>query len=77
MATCRVLSFVEGEAPAGVPRQTLRLLDEEQVDNFISSWFGTLAVVGEIDRDQAEIKINQLQAAARGPRGQTLRRRVL
>jgi formylglycine-generating enzyme required for sulfatase activity len=72
VATCRVLSFVEEEAPAGIPRQTLRSLDEEQVDTFISSWFGTLALMGEIDRDQAEIKINQLQAAARGPRLQSL-----
>ncbi len=68
LATCRVLSFTEDEAPPGIPVRTLSPLAEEQVNGFIASWYGALAEAKEIDAHQATTMSTALQSAARRPR---------
>lgn len=72
VATCRILSFAAAEAPQGVPVQTLQPLNKEQVDQFISSWYGVLAETGELGAEQARQMTGQLQTAVRRPRLQPL-----
>ncbi|MBL1130004.1 MAG: hypothetical protein D8M54_16090, partial [Chloroflexi bacterium] len=72
VATCRILSFAAAEAPKGVPVQTLQPLNKEQIDQFISSWYGVLAETGELGAEQARQMTGQLQTAARRPRLQPL-----
>ena len=68
LATCRVLSFVESEAPPGAPAQTLQPLNQVQIEAFIASWYGALAEAGELGREQAQNLTAGLEAAARRPR---------
>ncbi len=63
VATCRSLSFDVQEAPADVPSQTLRLLDDEQVSQFVESWYAALMSSGELSREQAETMTTRLQNA--------------
>ncbi|HRQ38050.1 MAG TPA: SUMF1/EgtB/PvdO family nonheme iron enzyme [Chloroflexota bacterium] len=72
VATCRILSFAAAEAPKGVPVQTLQPLNEQQIDRFISSWYGVLAETGELGAAQAKQMARQLQTAAHRRRLQPL-----
>ena len=65
IAACRVLSFAPGEAPEGVPVQTLSPLTEEQIDAFVTSWYGALEEAGEYFPPKSA---ESLMAAARRPR---------
>lgn len=70
VATCRVLSFTPNEAPPGVPVQTLRPLDEAQIDHFVSSWY--VALAPEIGAERAGHMTRRLQAAVRHQRIRSL-----
>lgn len=72
VVTCRILSFAAAEAPKGVPVQTLQSLNEQQIDRFISSWYGVLAETGELGAEQARQMAKQLQNAAHRRRLQPL-----
>ena len=68
IATCRVLSYVPEEAPAGVKPVTLADFNESQIDRFVDRWYEALIEVGELDRPQAEAFKMMLQQAARRKR---------
>jgi formylglycine-generating enzyme required for sulfatase activity len=72
VATCRLLSFVPGEAPRAVPDQTLQPLKEAQIDAFVHNWYDALAEAGELSPEQAATMAGRLQNAARRPRLQPL-----
>ena len=72
VATCRSLSFDVQEAPTGVPSQTLRLLDDEQVQQFVTSWYGALMGSGELSREQAETMTTRLHEAVQRKQLQSL-----
>ena len=66
LTTCRILSFAAHEAPADVPVQTLRPLNEEQIEQFIIRWYENLKV--ELGQSLANSKIASLQQAVQRPR---------
>ena len=68
LATCRILSFVDREAPAGVPVHTLKPLHPQQIEQFVAGWYGALAEAGELSRSEADQKTSSLQAAAQRQR---------
>ncbi|MCP4423945.1 MAG: hypothetical protein GY803_05605, partial [Chloroflexi bacterium] len=72
LTTCRILSFAAAEAPKGIPTQTLRLLDEEQIEQFIESWYTALFEAGELNRAELETKMGNLGTAVQQPRLQPL-----
>ncbi len=67
VATCRALSFDPGEAPAGVPVQTLLPLDAEQIERFIDNWYAGLLEGGQESREQAAVKAGALKTAVQRP----------
>ncbi len=67
VATCRILSFVAEEAPAGVPVPTLATLSDEQIEWFIEKWYEALAEVGEATPVEAAGYTRGLKSAAAGP----------
>lgn len=68
IATCRELSFVEREAPFGVPVHTLKPLHPQQIKQFVASWYNVLVQAGELPREEAKQKTKSLQAAAQRQR---------
>ena len=67
VATCRVLSYDKKEAPDGVPFQQIQPLDDNQMFQFINNWYGGLFESGQLNREQATGKINELKAAVQRP----------
>ena len=65
VATCRSLSFDAKEAPGGVPSRTLQPLTAPQIDDFIASWYGVLAEMGELNAGRAESLTGHLQQQVR------------
>ncbi|MCA9995346.1 MAG: SUMF1/EgtB/PvdO family nonheme iron enzyme [Anaerolineales bacterium] len=68
VATCRKLSFEAGGAPANAAVHTLQGLTDDQVQQFVASWYNALVVLGEMSAGQAKVKVESLQTAARRPR---------
>ena len=68
LATCRVLSYVESEAPNGVKPVTLAKFSEDQIDHFIGRWYEALIEASEFDRPKGEGYKRMLQQASRRER---------
>ncbi|MEW5986445.1 MAG: SUMF1/EgtB/PvdO family nonheme iron enzyme, partial [Chloroflexota bacterium] len=66
LATCRVLSFDQQEAPAGAPVQTLRPFNPAQIEQFITNWYAVMVDVGEKGRKEGEALARALRYAAKG-----------
>ncbi len=71
-ATCRVLSFDQTEAPAGVPVQTLRPFNQTQIKQFIDNWYASLLEKGQLPREQSIQKAAALKTAVHRPELQEL-----
>lgn len=65
VATCRRLSFEDKSAPP-VPARLLQPLDDDLITAFIERWFGRAAEAGLFSQVEAGLKVQRLQAAARG-----------
>lgn len=72
IATCRILSYVAEETPKGIPVQTLLPFNSEQINQFITAWYGAMYDAGQMSRDEAEQKTGNLQTAVQRPRLQPL-----
>jgi formylglycine-generating enzyme required for sulfatase activity/energy-coupling factor transporter ATP-binding protein EcfA2 len=65
IATCRILSFVQKEAPVSVPVQTIQPFDQDQIDQFIQKWTEALKERGELTTDEARTFLKSLREATR------------